>query len=580
MTGVSEERWQELAEILPLMDRADGTYWWSRDGIQGKPGDRVLRITYAPILPTAIGEDQDGVLYTRLTWITPQGREVSRWMLEQQTRDPSILRDLPGSPVDAVRAREVSRWVAYASPYVTTPTVKLVTRMGWVGERFYWPGAMADRIWPHDPIECDGDVAATARALRTLASLPDGQGHLALVVAGLSAASPLIRHSRSRNPIIGLAQSSSRGKSTAARFALSFWGLPETWTMGASASAKSIEDQGCMFPDTPLFVDDLHLRARQNPESVAGTLYFMGNGQRRHLAAQRQGATLAGAIGGQMRYGVSIYAAEHEILSGGLGGIQYRTWELEGDPMPNGKVAREVELATHAGAGAVGRLLAEAYSMEFASWGPRLDEDWTNGPDTVDSSCLAAGDIKAVRALAWGLATLRRVTGVHEINVPAICGWLVSRIQASRSQIVDTVAAAWDALVAGVLGGAWGKDIVGGIGEGLKTYQEDELRINGEVIARREQGLFDSTWVLLEINPASQFATRITAKFGSERTLLKAWAERGYIQRSGTGHLKWQVRGHGRTLIRLSEQELIRWTRSDEGQAVVGPTSAGIGGGL
>jgi len=580
-------RMRALQKALPCNPK--DTYWWDWKGVYAQPGDKIIRISYAPILPSATGIDQDGILYTEVTWRTPQGAWASRWMLDQDARDPAILRALPGAPVDAVRARDASRWIAYAVNRLQEEPVPLATRLGWIGGHFVWPGAMEGYTWPLDPLDPPGDIEETAAALRALASLPDGAGNLAMVVLGFSAASPLIRWSRNRNPIIGLAHKTSTGKSTLTRFALSLWGRHEQMTISATATARSIEDKGCLFPDTPLLVEDLQVRYQRDPQSVASTFYFLGNGQRRHLASQKQGATLTGAIGGQMRYGSAMFAAEHEVTVGLQGGVQLRTMELEDPPIPPGDMAtvRAVERATSRGAGACGRLLAEYYSRLGPEWENVLDREGeliANMP--LNTTGLSAGDLKAVRAMAWGLEALRACLGVREINPHSIVSWLSGRLKARRESMTDAVATCWDQLISAVLGGAWGKEIIGSMGD-LEKHHDDILAVNGEVVAWRDgfAGATgwapDETWQHLGINTTSQFARRLMAPYGrAEASLVKEWASRGWVERTSRGRLKWNRRGHGYVEVRVSASELIRWTKWETDQAQPGKGHPEYEGGI
>lgn len=588
MSGTSFRRkLRELQSILPSDPKEHGgkeTYWWDSRGVYAQPADKILRISYGPILPTATGVDQDGILYTEITWRTPQKAWASRWMLDQDARTPAVLMALPGSPVDAMRQRDASRWIAYAINRITTEPVKLATRLGWIGERFVWPGAMEGYTWPLDPLDPPGDLQETAAGVRALASLPDGAGNLAMVVLGLAAAAPLIRWSRNRNPIIGLAHKTSTGKSTLTRFALSLWGRHEDATVSATATARSIEDKGCMRPDTPMLVEDLQVRYQRDPQSVASTFYFLGNGQRRHLANQKQGATLTGAIGGQMRYGTAFFAAEHEVTAGLQGGVQLRTWEIEDPPIPAGDLVtvRAVERATSRGAGACGRLLAEIYSRRGAAWGDILDQEGeTIAGHPLDTTSLSAGDVKAVRALAWGLEALRDTLDVREINPHEVVAWLTGRLKARREAMVDAVATAWEQLISAVLGGAWGKEIVGSMGD-LEKHHDDILAVNGEIVAWRDgfqtsrasvsDWKQDEAWEHLGINTTSQFARRLIAPYGrSEASLVKEWAARGWVERTSLGRLKWNRRGHGRVEVRISAAQLAHWTKWDHDQGTPGP---------
>ena len=569
---MNTDRLEELERLLPLTEHAkERPYWWEATGVYCKIGKKPSRLTFRPIIPVARGVDQDGELYLELLWIDPFGNEQRRWLLDSVARDPAELRNLPGSPADASKAREVARWIGFASAFIDreiSPVVNLCTRLGWIGMDYIWPGHLQGRSWIGHPLEPPGEIEATARAVRTLATLENGAGYLALVALGLSAASPLVRFGCSRNPILGMAQTSSRGKSTALRFALSLWGTPERWSLQANSSPKGIEDKGITYPDSPILVEDLHVKAAQNPDVAMNILYFLGNGQRRTVASK----DLEDTLGGQSRYGVSFYAAESEILSGALGGVQFRTWELDGDPMPNWEVANIVADATKAGCGAAAPLLAAWYTKRVDGWRLALNEDYKLGGCAVSTKQLNAGDIKAVRALAYGLQALREVLKVMEIDPIKICDWLVQRIATNRATVTDSVSASWEALITSIVGARWGREIHD---HGRIETQDDKYLFHGgEIVSERtfgdESSAFASVqWDGLYINTSSAFASRTRPKGTAERTLIKAWAERGYIIRADPEHLKHnRANGPGgravRVWVKVAPDQLSRWVHADE----------------
>lgn len=565
---MDEKRLEELQKLLPLTDHSKSCpYWWDEDGVWSKIGKRATRLTFRPIIPVARGVDQDGELYLELLWIDPLGQERRIWLLDATARDAKELQQLPGSPADASKAREVARWIGLASAYINrdlSPLVNLCTRLGWIGLDYICPGHLQNRTWIGLPLEPPGSLGATKKAVRALASLPDGAGNLAMVALGLSAASPLVRFGCSRNPILGMAQTSSRGKSTALRFALSLWGKPERWSLQANSSPKGIEDKGITYPDSPILVEDLHVKAAQNPEIAMNILYFLGNGQRRTVASK----DLEDTLGGQSRYGVSFYAAESEILSGALGGVQFRTWELDGDPMPNWETANIVADATIEGCGSVGPLLAEWYTKKAQGWRRVLNEDFCLGLSTAKTDKLNAGDIKAVRALCWGLMGLREVLNIREIDPIAISDWLIKRIATNRATVTDSVTASWEALITSVLGAKWGRDYHEN--GRIETQDEKYLFHGSEVVAERCFGEEPGTpmganaWDGLYINTSSSFAARTRPKGTAERTIIKAWHERGLIVRGSPEHLKHHRKsGPGgravRVWIKVAPEQLARW---------------------
>ena len=548
-----------------------GPYWWASSGIYAatKKEGESSRLTYKPIVPFQRGVDQDGALYANVMWIDWRGEVQTRWLPDAEARNPKALIALPGSPVDDSRGRETARWMTYALGHIQGRDVRLATRLGWIGDQFIWPGNLSDRTWYGEAPPEQGDLEATKAGVLELCDLGE-EGYLPLVAIGLSAASPLIRFAGSRNPILGFSQRTSRGKTTALSFALSLWGAPEAASLPGGSTVKGAQDLGTVYPDTPILLEDLHKLQADRPEMVADLLYYLGNGQRRVTSSREQKAK-----GGEIRRAVAFYASERGILDGSMGGVIFRTWELAGDPMPTRAVALRVAEATQRGRGAAGPLLARVYTERFPEWRSLLSEDYAFGKGKqrreVDTSTLVAGDVSAVRALAHGLAVLRTVLEISPkaLDEVAICTWLVDQLAEKRARQVDSIAVAWEQLVSAVIGGAWGKKVIipsAMEGDRVQILDEDTLEINGERIAWRD-GWGNGRWDQLTINISSQWASRIVYRYGSERSLLSAWRDRGWIEVPKSAHLKWSVDRGGtcaRIGMRVAKEQLERFTSTND----------------
>lgn len=541
---------------LPSIKKSE--MYWDAKGVHVESklpdGKKVKRqLTSRPIIPINRGFDQDGMPYLQIAWADWSHAERLQWLTDAEARTPKVLESLPAAPVDPVCAKQIARWMAYAPAQITTPPKKLATRLGWIEGKFVWPGHLCDREWVGPTIDDAGDIAATTEAVRLLARLDGDRGCLALVVLGMSAASPLVRWGCTRNPILGLAQGSSRGKSTALGLGLSIWGNPSTWSLQGGSTVKGAQDLSVQFPDTPILLEDLHKLNADRPDMVQDLLYFCGNGQRRITSSRSQSAK-----GGEERKGVAFYAAEHQIIEGAMGGVVFRTWELAGDPMPDGPTARAVASATHSGRGAAGPRLAAYYSSYPPDhWRKLLASDYRDSKGVVSTDYLAQGDIAAVRCLAHGLVALRQTLSVMELDPHRVCDWLIRQIGIRRRDQIDQIQAGWDALIQAVLGGMWGKQVLDN--GNLRTEDENRLQINNEVIAWRVPGMQEESWEQLDINISSTWAARILYRYGGERTLLKAWIDRGWVERNGA-HLKWLIRDQGRIAMRVSRAQLAQWT--------------------
>lgn len=557
---------ETLADLKDAVRTKKGQpYWWTSEGVY-KPGEegKPRRLTFRPILPSAQGIDQDGGLYLRISWVDYRGDLQHRWIPEAEARAAKVLEALPGAPVDSIVVRELGRWIGYASALLPNGDRHLVTRLGWSDASYVWPGHMCGREWIGQDLDAPGDAEATRTALRHLVALPDRAGYLALACVALSAASPLVRWGCPRNPIIGLTERTSRGKSTAMRFALSLWGNHRTWSVQLSSTSKGVQDLAIQYPDAPVLVDDLHKLHQDNPAMAADLLYFLGNGQRRTTSSRNQVAR-----GGEARYGAAMFASESSVLGGANGGVLMRVWELSGDPMPDAATARAVEEATKRGAGAIGPLLAQWYSDRGDRWRDILGSDYIT-PDgrMVDTSRLTGGDVQSIRVLAHGARALKSVALLEGLDEIDLCSWLINKILEQRSTQTDSVQAGFEAVMRFVLGGAWGKDIK--TTAGVEVIKPNVLEIAGQAVAWRAEREdvfrlgFEDGWGRLDINADAEPIQRILWRHGGASVLLRAWRERGWIVPNGA-HLRWIVRGHGRVAIRIAEEQLAAHTAPQEG---------------
>jgi len=391
---------------------------------------------------------------------------------------------------------------------------------------------MTDRLeYIGTPIPPAGALSTWSAGLALLLKRYPGTA-TALVCLGASVGAPISRLIAKRNPVIGLVDDSSRGKGTVINYALSVWLPPELLTVPAGSSAKGLQDRAGAFPDCPFFADELQLLLDRDPNAVQEVLYFAGNGQRR-VTSSRTGE----ARGGERRYGVAFFAAERPVTPGLNLGVQYRTWELDGAPLPypDADLSEALQRATRS-AGAVAKAL-----------GPIIR---AAGRDALTVAALArvealakahsglAGDDAAGLAIVeWGLEQLAAVTG-QAIPVAELLATVAARIVRMRASVVDRETMAWQALLDLVLNA---------VGEG------QELLISGQPVAWRNidgQG----NLLALDINTTAPPVALMLSRYGSETSLLRTWGARGLIER---GFDQWKVRhrGAGR-VMRLSGKAL------------------------
>lgn len=518
-----------LAEtgVYPVRQR-DGAY---------KP-DWSSPIATRPIHPAAHGFDlATRTPWIQLAWFNSKGETTTRWLPDAATNDRSLLLSLDDAPVSLGRINHLSDWLADAKAWVGKPSKTLSTRLGWVGggadSRFVLPGHPdVEYIGPE--LASAGSIDGWAAPLESVLAMSQA-GFLALAVIGLSAAAPMVRLLGKRNPVIGLVAESSQGKGTVINYALSIWGPPPALTVPAGSTVKGLQDRGINSPDLPLFADEVQQLLKMDPRRVEDAIYYLGNGQRRVTSSKSQLA-----VGGERRYGVGFYAAEEPVTHALQLGAQYRVVELGGPPLATEAQAIEIQAATQANYGVVGRKIAD-----------RAYEDRELGPRQIRASAEAikgqypgikGEDSYTLALISYGLRELTEIAG-EDLPASKVVEWLASTLDESRAQTIDRHTAAWRSMI----------ESVQGLAPGVHITNLDNLSLDGDAVV---QGGHFVAWRGhsaehasggVEINPRAPMIEALLKPFGGGDACSRVWAARGWIERKGD-ELKCRRRQGGRIL--------------------------------
>jgi hypothetical protein len=532
------------------------------DGRIGAPALKPnKRLGILPLWPVRMGRDvATGRGYLEVAWRTPGGARRSAWLTEDDVCDGKPLLKLPGGPIAGTRWLGASVYLAEARSAIRNPPSDVTSRLGWCGingaRRWVWPGvgAEADAQYIGDPLPAHGELAAWQVGLQHVLTLGVA-GYTALVCAALSAASPWARLvCGRRSPVLGLYARSSSGKGSVMCWALAIWADGESLTLPASSSMKGLQDRATQFPDLPIFCDELQQVIDSSPytglSQAQEAVYFLANGQRRVTSSKTQEA-----VGGEARAGVGYYAAEAPILPGMNDGVQLRVVELGGDPCPDEATARCLRQAGQS-TGVLAKPISDlVQARPVTEWVAELRA--SSEALKKAHAGLRAGDGDVLALVQRGLLALEATCG-EEIPVEGVMTWLASTIAAQRVSAIDRETLCLQAVLDWLGNLDW-------VGCDSKDGGPAQLHYRTE-IALQQHLVAWSSWgppgaggrprTGLECDPTHRDLAAIFDRYGGERRVLPAWAQRGWIERQGP-HCKVRKFQCGRVL-RFTPETLQR----------------------
>lgn len=513
------------------------------------------RIGNLPIWPSQIGRDAaTGKTWIRLGWVTPSGEIRREWLPEEQVKAGKPLLDLPEGPVAGVRWQGAAVWLAEARTAVTRPQVEVTSRMGWCGingsRRWVWPetGDAAGARYIGDHLPGHGEMVGWQRGLEHVLGLGE-PGFVALLCAALSAAAPWARLiNGQRNPVVGLQARSSSGKGSVLGWALAIWAEATALTLPASSSMKGLQDRAVQYPDLPIFADELQQLLEQGQwgqSQASDAVYFLANGQRRVTSSKAQVS-----VGGEARHGVGFYAAEAPVLTGLNKGVQMRVVELRDAPCPDEKTARVLRTAgQHTGVLAAEisrRVQATAVGEWIASLRASSDELRAMYPG------IEGGDSDVLALVRRGCDVLGEICGL-DLPTDGLVAWLAGRMARQRSEAVDRETVCLHAVLDWLGNLDWTFENADG---GIGYRREIVIQLHHVAWSDWTSGPGGFARASLECDPTHRDLAALFERYGGERRVLPAWAERGWIERQGA-NLKVRRRGCGR-VVRFSRAALVQ----------------------
>jgi hypothetical protein len=377
--------WSEGCDAIPAGFVVPDPYEVERAGIwirrEGKDGAERIPVASAPVVVVAVYVDPDGDQLVELVWLDGNrwvSRTVPRSVTKSGRRLVAQLGDA-GFPATESDARAVERWLARSETInrIRIPRHALSRWLGWQPDGTF--AAAQDtphRIEPAHPEQRpalashhpSGTLDSWRRAVERLAGYP-----VAVIVLSAAFAAPLLDILGLDSFTLDVSGRSTRGKTTAARLALSAWADPSeradgmfSWRTTMLAAEKRLN----LVRGLPVVFDET--RVVKYPELVDQVLYQV---------PKNHGAARGGGYPSLLPWRtVVVSTGEQSALSFTTHqGAAARVLTIQRPPFPAGDTSG-----------------ADAAALTTA-----LDEQYgTAGPAFVDRlrSDLAAGHARSLRA--------------------------------------------------------------------------------------------------------------------------------------------------------------------------------------
>jgi putative DNA primase/helicase len=401
------------------------------------------------------------------------------------------------------------------------PVQKAVSRFGWRGQEFIFPGLSPS-------VEIDVDDIGSKHALKGFTATGNVNDWLnvantvrnyspnARFILSAGFAPPLLKVLSQRNFIIHNHGNSQDGKTATLWLAMSIWGDPNTIISSFDNTSTSLERRASLFSDLPLGINEREVLNQLKKQDISGMLYMLGEGK----GKGRGGKTGLQELNTWRT--VVLTTGEGPLTNASsMDGLMTRTIELEGGPLAGNKdLARYLYgfLPTchgHAGLAFMRGLLG-AQKGELVDY-YRQAQGWLRQyyNDRIDShlDALAAVMTADYYSSVWVFGKEPSIANAEAYAMAtAIGGKLIRRVEASESE------RAWLEF----------QDWVGENHEKLSTSYSN-IKI----------GTKDSGYIYIIRRVVNEFLER----YSSAQKIIQAWADTGKIKTSidSTGKMRFDT---------------------------------------
>lgn len=255
----------------------------------------------------------DIVVSTQVTtgplWISRRWKDVEtkdgtvevRWPGGSQIVPRAVAMDIRGiqtlanqyAPVDGTTARAAVQWLGESEKHNhrAVPIETSTSRLGWT-ETAEGVRALQTPAGPHMLRPPEGDGRSIASTIRTAGTFKGWQkvamevhrSPVAAIMLAASVASVILEATGAENFLVDLCGKSSRGKTTALRWAASAWGDPAEkggYLSKWNSTQVFIERKGAFLNSLPLCLDDTKQLTEKGREELKNIIYMWSGGQGR-----------------------------------------------------------------------------------------------------------------------------------------------------------------------------------------------------------------------------------------------------------------------------------------------------------
>lgn len=252
----------------------------------------VMTPVYGETFRTKKGETETDMDDAKvlLTWLRPDGKWRRTLMPLSLVGSPSKMMEWAGAQGLATLIPNAKVWIMYISELTNRllserQVTEYYARLGWHSDESEFilgtkkvtadgvQDATIERSSPLAGLKPDGDLDAWKAGVEIL-NQPGLEKHQFCVLAGFGA--PLLQLMDVAGAAVSLAGSSGRGKTLAARVALSIYGNPDQLFQSADASKNSTDVHLATLHSVPYLMDEI---TNLNDKRIGDLLYMIANGR-------------------------------------------------------------------------------------------------------------------------------------------------------------------------------------------------------------------------------------------------------------------------------------------------------------
>lgn len=455
---------QQAAQIVDPSDLPAGVpsgwitpagYRLDRSGIHKtvEKGEALVQVQVAlqPLWIDHVWKDYDlDTWEVQLRW--PGGSEVIGREVALSSRELVKLAG-KGAPVSSDRAGGLVEWLATSENHNRNiiPLKSSISRVGWVNVEH-----KPELQTPKGPfrLRAEEGLEQAARAVAPQGSKQDwikaakvvNAHRIPALMLAASVASVMLEPTKAAPFVIDLHGLSSRGKTTALRWAASAWADPSdssAYLLPWSATLAAIEARASFLHHLPLCLDDTKKVPAHERERLASVVYHWGNGQGK-ARGRPDGARRVNTWKSIL---LSTGEAPLTGLAGEHGGARLRVLSINGIPFEGeGAVAAVKAIESLASWGHLGPDVAEWATKHWPQLRDKWDGHRTRACDALGNDPEAGRLAGYVASIKLGCDALVALNVFDNATANAVWGLCIEAGKCARTE-ADISEAAWHHIV-------------------------------------------------------------------------------------------------------------------------------------